>query len=237
MARKLELNITYKCNSHCPECDRMIDRAPLGAADASDVQVAQLCDYLRRLEMHWAVIKLAGGEPTIHPRFSRIVRLLSDLQPEVTDRVVVYTNGLRSVQVPPNVEMAVSAPGHKDHALFCVSPSDLLVHGHYGTLRRCPQTGVCGVGFDAHGFTPCPLASVVGRVAGVNPYSSRLVRHGSADYCRHCIHSLPRAFKGFIRRLARRGAIPYPTPTYAAAIKRFRSGGESLPLWSLEQRP
>lgn len=229
----IELNITYRCNSRCRHCNRLMDVQPLPASDDMSIeQVEQFATCCVAKKLAFRHIKLAGGEPTCHPDFGAIVTILRSLVTVSARRLVVMTNGLNGTKrFGRRVTWTISPPRDKQHEPFLISPHDFRITGHYGTERICPITTRCGVALDAFGFTPCPVAGIVGRLAGVNPYSRRLIRHGRADYCRHCIYSVPPMMRELLRSLCRDGRMPIPTPTMADALTRMAAAPPTFPRW------
>ncbi len=72
---RLELDITYACNLHCFNCNRSCEQARTN----DHMSVAQIRHFLaesRDRGQKWRMIRVIGGEPTIHPNFLEIIGLL-----------------------------------------------------------------------------------------------------------------------------------------------------------------
>ena len=90
----MEIDIPYKCNLKCINCNRSCTQAPSDSA----LSVQDVADFLaqsREQEAQWNRIRLLRGEPTLHADFFGIVDLLlayrNASHPNL--RIVVCTNG------------------------------------------------------------------------------------------------------------------------------------------------
>lgn len=92
MAYSNRLILTHRCNAKCPHCFNLNDRHLLSEDD--DMDYDKLERYVEHNECYLqnSPIKLMGGEPTIHPRFSDIVNMLILRLGYIN----VFTNGLKS---------------------------------------------------------------------------------------------------------------------------------------------
>jgi hypothetical protein len=92
------VEITSSCNLRCPVC--YASSGPGGAhVSFDDVKLA--IDRLVKIEGGAEVIQLSGGEPTIHPEFSKI---LAYAYAQSIEMVMINTNGLRFATDPALVD-------------------------------------------------------------------------------------------------------------------------------------
>src|SRR6185295_6961676 len=91
---RLELDITYACNLHCFNCNRSCEQARTNEHMSVD-QVRHFLAESRDRRQKWSMIRVIGGEPTIHPQFLEIVGLLAEYcrNDSPRTRIVVCTNG------------------------------------------------------------------------------------------------------------------------------------------------
>jgi radical SAM protein with 4Fe4S-binding SPASM domain len=67
------LELTSRCNSACIGCGNVFERS------FGDMPVAQWRNILSRLKPSIVTLRLTGGEPTLHPDFPAIIRLVDSL--------------------------------------------------------------------------------------------------------------------------------------------------------------
>ena len=172
---RVEIDITYRCNLNCINCNRSCTQAPA----AIDMPPAQLEAFLAdsvAAGIRWRRIRLLGGEPTLHPEFDTFLGLLaayrSDHNP--TLRIVVCTNGsgprVRKVlaALPPQIVVKNTSKTGRQRLFrpFNSAPID---------RRRCSLADFgcgcriiedCGVGLTPQGYYPCAIAGGIDRIFG-----------------------------------------------------------------------
>ena len=75
----VNLEITQYCNLNCHSCDQFIDSAPTRHKKIMTVdQVKDFIEESQRLNWNWVELRLTGGEPSLHPDFLEIMRLLNE---------------------------------------------------------------------------------------------------------------------------------------------------------------
>jgi len=95
------VELTPACNNHCPGCSNVYpNRRALPPLSASAWEAVW-----QSLRPHVALLKLTGGEPTLHPEFPAIIRRLQ----EYDFSFVLFTNG-RWQDVQAMVHILQSAP-------------------------------------------------------------------------------------------------------------------------------
>lgn len=204
--KKIELDITYRCNLSCANCNRSVG---VGQAksniDMSVEQVQKFVDESRHNNMSWDVIKLLGGEPTMHPQLIEIVtvikRYIDDCSPSTT--LELWTNGdgkkVREVlaTLPEFVKVIDSSVTRGADPLFNsfnLAPVDSTLYKQTDFSHGCSIIEKCGVGLTPYGYYPCAVAGGIDRVFGVNSGSRDLdtaygeMRGQLDQFCRYCGH-------------------------------------------------
>jgi uncharacterized radical SAM superfamily Fe-S cluster-containing enzyme len=87
--------VTGACNLDCPIC--YTHNKNEGAWHMSEAELGAILGHLRRVAPERRMINLTGGEPTLHPDFSRLVALCVA---EGIHRVTISTHGLRFLKEP-----------------------------------------------------------------------------------------------------------------------------------------
>ena len=88
-----EIDITYKCNLKCINCNRSCTQAPSNI----EMPVANIAAFIKQSiekNIAWKRIRILGGEPTLHSRIFDIIDLLINYQKTVNPcvRLVLGTN-------------------------------------------------------------------------------------------------------------------------------------------------
>ncbi len=224
---RFEIPITYRCDRTCQWCDRLIGIIPWKDSDVTLDDVRKAGVLVKSYELKITLLKVTGGEPTLHPHLAQICRMLADWT--IGERMVrISTNktrrefpgiagiGLRRSPVKTFGGSKIRTEGiHQPNFL---SPVDLRLES--SCVARCRLMQRCGLVFDAFGFTFCHYAGPVGRLLGIDPYGPEPVTKRNKEICRHCIHSLN---KPTCRRLwlaVEKGELEHPSKTYREAMKR-----------------
>jgi hypothetical protein len=180
----LEIDLTYNCGFGCNNCNRMTVVAP-GTPD-TDITLPQMEKMIREsidLDWQWKSWRLLGGEPTTHPQFFEILRMITDYRSKHRKKLVVglATHGagnktkeaLERIRVEfPYIRVQNTKKTTKVHLDFDavnIAPRDLdpdwaATHKYNG----CWIPKFCGIGFNYSGFYCCAVAGAIDRVCGDN---------------------------------------------------------------------
>jgi hypothetical protein len=173
--RFVEIDITYRCNMRCPNCNRSCTQAPA----AIDMPPAQLQAFLaasRSAGVRWQRIRLLGGEPTLHPDLTVMLELLENYRirhnPQV--RLVICTNGSgarvrRALSaLPPTVIVKNTHKTGRPRLFrpFNRAPCDLWWCGLADYRCGCRILEDCGLGLTPQGYYPCAVAGGIDRIFG-----------------------------------------------------------------------
>lgn len=228
--KEFELNVTQRCNAVCDFCDRLVGVIKIPDTDVTPQQVEKMFDAFEQSEYRPRRIALAGGEPMVNKHLPEIMQVIKRrMQPR--PRMQVLTNAVKPLslalkRLPDNVRYHTkSAPlSEKNHVPFLVSPAD---NGMEPRRTLCAIQHKCGLAFDAFGFSMCPVATSLAHVLNINPYHDRPTADRDMDICRHCPHSIRRDARMDLYEKIRTKQIPYPSPTLAAGLKRYKAAAES----------
>jgi hypothetical protein len=125
----------------------------------------------------WERIRLRGGEPTLHPQFHKIIRLLLEYRDGFSKdtRVQLVTNGygkkVESVLAQTNSAVEIENSSKLPDATllfdtFNVAPCDLGRYVNADFRNGCWITDECGIGLSGSGFYPCAVAAGIDRIMG-----------------------------------------------------------------------
>jgi hypothetical protein len=171
--RFVEIDITYRCNMRCPNCNRSCTQAPA----ATDMAVSQLEAFLNASAAagtHWDRIRLLGGEPTLHPDLPVILELLEAYRRQHNPhlRLVLCTNGSGArvqqvlARLPPTVVVKNTYKSARPRLFrpFNRAPRDLRTYGLADFTCGCRVLEDCGLGLTPQGYYPCAVAGGIDRV-------------------------------------------------------------------------
>jgi hypothetical protein len=171
----IEIDITYKCNLKCINCNRSCTQAPSEA----EMPVATVEAFITRSieqQISWKRIRLLGGEPTLHSRFFDIVDLLLDYQriynPSV--RLVVGTNfcGRRVrralKRLPASIVIKSTLKTSRTNLFrpFNLAPVDTRYNRFSDYTCGCRIIQECGMGLTPTGYYMCAVAGGIDRIFG-----------------------------------------------------------------------
>jgi hypothetical protein len=181
--RRIEIDITYRCNLRCTNCNRSCGQAPA----AVDMPVSRVAQFLRDSQtagIRWERIRLLGGEPTLHPDLAAILRLLARYRARHNPRLrlVIGTNGRgrrvrRIVSRLPSF-MTVKNTYKTERARlfrpFNLAPADLRRYRYADFSSGCRILEDCGLGLTPQGYYPCAIAGGIDRIFGFRLGRKRL---------------------------------------------------------------
>ncbi|MBW0295867.1 radical SAM protein [Shewanella xiamenensis] len=197
----IEIDLTYRCNLRCNNCNRSSAQAP------DDVHIKletiqKFVDQSLETSRQWKRIRILGGEPTLHPEFLEIIDTLLQVKktlPEV--KIEVVTNGLGKrvnkilSQLPTNVAVDNSSKKSNIQPMFGpfnLAPIDSWQYRLTDFANGCDIATSCGMGLTPQGYYPCAVAGGIDRVLGMKngrqhlPNSDDDMRDLMAYACRLC---------------------------------------------------
>jgi hypothetical protein len=173
--RFVEIDITYKCNLKCVNCNRSCTQAPSELempVRTIETFIAQSIDQ----GIPWKRIRILGGEPTLHSRFFEVVDRLMEYRrvhnPSV--RLVVGTNfyGHRVQgaleQLPPSIAIKSTLKTSRTNRFrpFNVAPVDSPFNRFADYTCGCRIMEDCGLGLTPYGYYMCAVAGGIDRIFG-----------------------------------------------------------------------
>jgi hypothetical protein len=228
--RFVEMDITYRCNLRCGNCNRSCTQAP----SDRELSVQDVADFLaqsREQGARWDRIRLLGGEPTLHKNFLEIVDLLLAHRAagRPNPRIVVCTNGAgRKVQrvldsLPDGVVVKNTSKNSRQRLFrpFNKAPIDAPPPHRFSDFSAgCRILEDCGIGLTPLGYYPCAIAGGIDRVFGFNlgrrhlPSPDDDMRDLLSVFCPLCGHF---GVSGFTKKAKL-------SPTWEAAYANYPSG-------------
>lgn len=171
--KKIEIDITYNCNLKCINCNRCCRQA----SETMNIEVLKVRNFVQqsiKRNIEWQRIRVMGGEPTLHPDFTKILYTLIDYKLKYPrTRLEVVTNGYgRKVQrmlsgIPPffNIENSRKESQVQEFfEPFNHAPRDSWFYRFYNFRNGCSNLQECGLGLTPLGYYPCALAGAIDRV-------------------------------------------------------------------------
>jgi hypothetical protein len=238
--RQIEVEITVDCDLKCPNCNRSCGQAP-SRESLSFAQVEHFITESVRAGRKWSVIRLSGGEPTLHDRILDICRLFLIYKKRHSPRTIIclVTNGygpgadriIRQLPAGIHVENSRKTPGPQAFASYNVAPIDLRRYQDRKTnfARGCDVLTYCGMALTRNGYYPCGPGAAVDRVLGrdlgikkLDRVDRRALRERLKGVCPMCGH-----FKDGRDALVTSEEI---SPSWIEAYRRY---GERKPALSL----
>lgn len=207
--RTVEIEICTACDLACFGCDRMSDvtNAPNMALE----QVSLFVDESIVLAWPWERIRVLGGEPTLHPRFMDIVKLLCAYRhlhnKEVFLQVLSNGQGKSAKFVDTLRDNGVDLHFEQKHP--GVQPG-WFRNTRIAPVDRDPDVGAlepcgifdrrgCGIGLTRHGYFLDGAGASVARVAGLDigvmhlkDVTMAVMMEQSKVLCRLCGHWNPK---------------------------------------------
>jgi hypothetical protein len=248
--KKIEMDITYDCNLSCRSCNRSSPQAP----SKNGMKIEQIEAFIQEsktLNVKWELINILGGEPTLHPDFLSMIKiLLNDYVDAFSPATIlqVTSNGFGEVvqqtlrKLPKHPQLIVDRGSFKEgtdvsyFAPFNAAPADNQDSDHHEYHKGCWITSYCGIGLNQFGYFACGVAGGIERILdlGHGKKSLSQVDESIAEhlekYCKFCGNfSASEVNKGnFIPRYemaaTRKPAI---TKTWKNAYKKYNAESKS----------
>jgi hypothetical protein len=198
-----EIDITYKCNLNCINCNRSCTQAPSN----EEMPLSEIEAFLNQSieeKILWKRIRLLGGEPTLHNRIFDIIDLLIGYKemhnPSV--RLVLCTNfyGKQVRQVIEKIPDAIAIKSTLKSSRvslfrpFNVAPVDANYNRFSDYTFGCRIIEDCGLGLTPSGYYMCAIAGGIDRIFQYNlgrkkiPDKSDNLSDQMAAFCSLCGH-------------------------------------------------
>lgn len=171
----IEIDITYKCNLKCINCNRSCAQAPSRLEMPVTTIEAFIAQSINQ-GIAWKRIRILGGEPTLHSGVLEIIDRLMEYRrihnPPV--RLVVGTNfhgsRVREVlqQLPQTVAIKSTLKTSRTNLFrpFNVAPVDTRFNRFSDYSCGCRIIKECGLGLTPSGYYMCAVAGGIDRIFG-----------------------------------------------------------------------
>ncbi len=171
----VEIDVTYKCNLRCLNCNRSCTQLP----SSTEMPLKTVEAFVRQSilsDVKWKRIRILGGEPTMHSRFFDIIRVLTDYKknfnPDV--RLVLCTNlfgnKVKDIlkRLPPEILLKSTFKTSKVNLFrpFNIAPVDTAYNKFSDYACGCRIIEDCGLGLTPSGYYVCAVAGGIDRVFG-----------------------------------------------------------------------
>jgi hypothetical protein len=201
--RFVEIDITYRCNLRCANCNRSCTQAPT----ALEMPLARIEAFIREsvaARAGWRRIRLLGGEPTLHREFFTILDRLLAYRAHHNPglRIVVCTNGSGSrvnralARLPAGIAVKNTFKTDRQRLFrpFNQAPADSPWCRFADYASGCRILEDCGIGLTSSGYYPCAIAGGIDRIFGFGAGRKTLPAGGDgmrdllAIFCPLCGH-------------------------------------------------
>ncbi|MEJ2611879.1 MAG: radical SAM protein [Candidatus Thiodiazotropha sp.] len=173
----VEIDLTWSCNLRCYNCNRSCEQAPTSERmDAK--QIKRFVKESIATNQQWELIRVLGGEPTLHPEFFTIIDTLLDWQRSHSPntKIELVTNGFgQKVQkaikrLPPEiiVDNTFKDSRVQPFMTFNVAPDDCPEYSNANYTNGCLVTKWAGIGLTPYGWYPCAVAGGIDRIIGLD---------------------------------------------------------------------
>ena len=198
-----EIDITYKCNLKCINCNRSCSQAPSNL----EIPVADIKSFINqsiKKKIAWKRIRILGGEPTLHSRIFDIIDLLTEYQRDFNPsvRLVLGTNFFGNQvhrvleKLPGTIIIKSTLKFSRVHLFkpFNVAPVDTKLNRFSDFTCGCRIIKECGLGLTPSGYYMCAVAGGIDRIYRYNlgrkkvPDESDSFSDQMSAFCRLCGH-------------------------------------------------
>jgi len=232
---RIEIDITYRCNLRCLNCNRSINTAPSNQS-MTTAQIREFIDDTVAAGKKW--IRILGGEPTLHPEFRQIIVMLREYRSRHNPgcSIEVVTNGHGpAVQaqldwLPADIFIENTAKQGNVTPFFrpfSTAPIDDERYRKAEYRNGCQVVSSCGMGLGPTGYFQCTVAAGIDRVTGMGIGRRRLPSDGDDLHdqmlatCRLCGrfkdgHFIPKDLRPSLRE-------QLVSPTWAKIYEEYRT--------------
>jgi len=168
-----EIDITYKCNLKCFNCNRSCMQAPSNI-EMPVSSIASFVEQSIKKKMEWKRIRILGGEPTLHSRIFDIIDLLMNYKNEFNPSVklVLGTHYLGDrvcrvlERLPEAIHIKSTLKSSRVNLFkpFNVAPIDTPFHRFSDFSCGCRIIEECGMGLTPSGYYMCAVAGGIDRI-------------------------------------------------------------------------
>ncbi len=199
----VEIDITYKCNLKCLNCNRSCTQAP----EDTEMPVSMIETFIRESvekNVKWKRIRILGGEPTLHSRIFDIIDRLRKYRSVYNKdvRLVLGTNyfggKVRNVldKIPGDIIIKSTLKTSRVNLFrpFNVAPIDTWFNRFSDYSAGCRIIEDCGLGLTPSGYYMCAIAGGIDRIFQYHtgrknlPETSDKMMDQMSVFCRLCGH-------------------------------------------------
>ena len=179
----LELEINSYCNLSCFNCDRSTKNARTDE-EMSLENIQKFVDESIDLNWKWKYIKILGGEPTLHPQFFEILKILKTYRDFNPDCIFsIASNGFgRKVNdvlnMLPHWIRLLNTKKTSPINFFSshnIAPIDTEEFKNKDFSKGCAITEVSGLGLTRYGYYACGAGASLDRVFGFDIGIKKLI--------------------------------------------------------------
>ncbi|EKD28221.1 MAG: hypothetical protein ACD_79C00384G0001 [uncultured bacterium] len=232
----IEIDITYECNLNCINCNRMCRQAPSDERMTLE-QIRKFIDESIENGIKWKMVRLLGGEPTLHPDVIEMLQLLLEYKKNYSPKtdIQLSTNGAGKFvkEVISGIPEGVTINNTNKQSIinheFCpmnIAPKDTFAR-FADFSNGCIVITFCGIGLTRYGYYPCAVAGAIDRVFGFDKGRKKLPLKDDDMYdqlklfCRLCGHF----------RQGYTSIKEEKSPTWKKALENYKNNKPVLSLY------
>ena len=240
----LEVNVSYRCNAVCQDCNRAVGLARFKNTELTAAVFQRACDRMTEQGIRVHKCTLVGGEPILNPEIQEIMDIAATSLPGLRIGRLLTNNipGARTDADPGGKakkrreELTLPHPfkwvranlddpenplsGKTKHMPYFWSPKD---YGLEAKWENCTVRNYCGKGLDSNGWSMCGVDGTIGRLLRINPYHvDGATLEETPGICQHCPYGLKREVNVATCKRIEAGELARISPTYVEGFKRHK---------------